>query len=59
MSQIHNPECIHDSDNKKVTLVEDVDFGLKPLTALCPECIDFIKSSSTFKIISESKEKKN
>ena len=59
MSQIHNPECIHDSDNKKVTLVEDVDFGLKPLTALCPECIDFIKSSATFKIISESKEEKS
>ena len=59
MSQIHNSECIHDSDNKKVTLVEDVDFGLKPLTALCPECINFIKSSSTFKIISESKEEKS
>ena len=25
----------------------------------CQECIDFIKSSSTFKIISESKEEKS
>ncbi len=54
MSQTHDTGCVHDSDDKKLTIVYHVDAGALPPTPLCLTCISFYKNSTTFKIIDKS-----
>ncbi len=59
MSQVHDTGCIHDCNYKKPVTIKHIDGAILHGSLQCPDCIAFYKSSSTFKIISESKEEKS
>jgi len=54
MSQTHDIGCVHNSTNKRLTIVHHVDAGTLPPVTLCSVCISFYKKSTTFKIIDKS-----